>query len=171
MLNKSFCVTILSRTRAWRYCLTTCLRIFENWIWRITRSESREPSWYPTIFIINYSSMIWLIILSIKDLNLQNNYIGDHGGQSLLEALTKNCVLKRLNLSENSLTDRISHSMFNFLNNNSSIEILILHWNKLGSLFGIYIAKALSKNRKVKVLDLSYNALGGSEDSDCISEW
>ncbi|XP_064391377.1 NACHT, LRR and PYD domains-containing protein 5-like [Halichondria panicea] len=94
--------------------------------------------------------------ISISELNLFNNAIGNSGLSTLCEALSTNTSLKSLDLGNCSLTisDDNGTALYQLLNTNNSLECLNLSNNTVTSCR--HIAAGLAVNKTLTTLDLAY---------------
>ncbi|XP_064391344.1 NACHT, LRR and PYD domains-containing protein 5-like isoform X2 [Halichondria panicea] len=92
--------------------------------------------------------------ISISELNLCNNAIGNSGLSTLCEALSTNTSLKTLNLANCSLTisDDNGAALYQLLNTNNSLEYLSLSHNTVTSCR--HIAAGLAVNKTLRTLNL-----------------
>ena len=92
--------------------------------------------------------------ISISELDLFNNAIGNSGLSTLCEAFSANISLKRLHLTKCSLTisDDNGAALYQLLNTNNSLEYLNLSGNTVTSCR--HIAAGLAVNKTLRTLDL-----------------
>ena len=96
--------------------------------------------------------------LSLENLNLRLNRLGDEGGRLLLEGLLENFSLKQLNLSCNALEFDSAQTLSGILSSSSSpLNSLDLSGNMISEDAGRLLAAALSENRTLTHMDLRLN--------------
>ena len=102
------------------------------------------------------------IHLTLTNLDLSSNGIGDSGAASLSQALAINSSLTSLDLSSNGIGDSGAASLSQALAINSSLTSLDLSSNGIGDSGAASLSQALAINSSLTSLDLSSNGIGDS---------
>ena len=102
------------------------------------------------------------IHLTLTNLDLSSNGIGDSGAASLSQALAINSSLTSLDLSSNGIGDSGAASLSQALAINSSLTSLDLGSNGIGDSGAASLSQALVSNSSLTSLDLSSNGIGDS---------
>ena len=100
--------------------------------------------------------------LSLTELDLAEEKIGDFGATSLFEALTVNTTLTSLKLRRNDIGDSGAGSLSKVLEVNTVLTCCDLSWNGIGDSGACSLSKALGVNTALTTLDLAENKIGDS---------
>ena len=101
-------------------------------------------------------------ISTLKVLNMNNNQIGEKGGEALASVIKINTRLQALYCSNNNLKSSVA-VVSEALQNISTIELLDLSNNDLPEGFGTELAATIQSNRLLKYLSLRSNNLSSSD--------
>ena len=99
---------------------------------------------------------------SLTSLDLSSNGIGDSGAASLSQALAINSFLTSVDLSSNAIRDSGAASLSQALVSNSSLTSLDLSSNGIGDSGAASLSQVLAINSSLTSLDLSWNWIGVS---------
>ena len=102
------------------------------------------------------------IHLTLTNLHLSSNGIGDSGAASLSQALAINSFLTSVDLSSNAIGDSGAASLSQALVSNSSLTSLDLSSNGIGDSGAASLSQVLAINSSLTSLDLSWNWIGVS---------
>lgn len=95
-----------------------------------------------------------------RHLNLENNDIGDEGGEALGASLKTNDSLHKLFLQANTIGDSGAQALADGLKRNSSLQCLVLEQNSIGARGGEALAESLESNDTLLQLTLRGNSIG-----------
>lgn len=99
-------------------------------------------------------------------LNLENNKIGDKGGQTLLESISQMMKnLKTLILSKNELSTNTGKELAKFVDDDHKLTQLDLHYNSFIGDDLLDFISSINKFDRLEIIDLSWNQLGRSNES------
>jgi hypothetical protein len=99
---------------------------------------------------------------SFKELNLQQNNIGDEGARYIAKVLEQNTSLKELNLQQNNIGYHGAYEIAKALEQNTSLTKLNLQQNNIDDYGAHHIVGALEQNTSLKELNLQQNNIGGA---------
>ncbi|CAF3544208.1 unnamed protein product [Rotaria socialis] len=139
------CDYIINRPRINLYTTPVCVRSEENK--------------HATLQISSTDGIVHAIFypITITELNLSNNEIGDIGAQYLAHALRDNKTLTLLDLSGNEIGNTGAQHFATALQKNQTLTILNLESNRVQDDGMKYLAKVLENNKTLKRLDLEKN--------------
>lgn len=108
---------------------------------------------------------------NLTKLCLGSNKIGDHGCQTIMEALKSNSTLRILDLRDNGIGDRACHSIMEALSANDIINELCLMSNIIGNRGFQVLVEGLVYNSSITDLNVLHNDDIDSDDlvRHCIS--
>jgi len=102
------------------------------------------------------------MMISLEELNISNNILGDHGAELLSEGITNTKTLRVLNISNNNIGPSGAIAIANALTNITSLEELNMSYNKLGDHGAELLSEGITNTKTLRVLDISKNNIGPS---------
>ncbi|CAM2702981.1 unnamed protein product [Rotaria socialis] len=99
-------------------------------------------------------------ILTLTELSLEKNRIGQQGAQYIADALRMNQTLTTLCLDTNQIGQRGAEHIADALKTNRTLTTLYLGENQIGQYGARHIAEALKTNRTLTTLGLEQNQIG-----------
>ncbi|XP_067680297.1 leucine-rich repeat-containing protein 74B-like isoform X2 [Haliotis asinina] len=97
--------------------------------------------------------------LTVTELHLANNVIGDAGLRCIVDLLHHNSIINVLDVSNNNLQTRGAVMLSSLLLDNDSLQVLKAAGNRFKEEDAAQFAEALTKNTTLRSLDLSHNEI------------